>query len=155
MTRIRNINRFRFFLLITLILNACIGFSDNTALSTGAEFETATPTPVGSWETVIEGVIYDKSVGSDQPVSGATIRYVVVHSYFMELQQGRINKTETDEEGKFFLPVMVHDTDRVRILIEAKGFVPHEENLVGVDLFGGKNYMIGLSPLTKATEDSH
>ena len=134
---------------------ACICFSDDTALTPGAEFETATPIPVGSWETVIEGVIYDKSVGFDQPVSGATVRYIVVHSYFMELQQGRTNKTETNKEGKFFLPVMVHDTDRVRILIEARGFVSYEENLIGVDLFGGKNYVIGLNPLTKATEDSH
>ena len=141
--------------MITLILNACIGFSDDTALSPGAEFETATPTPVGSWETVIEGVIYDKSVGIDQPVSGATVRYIVVHSYFLELQQGSINKTETDEEGKFFLPVMVHDTDRIRIMVEAQGFVTYDENLVGVELVGGKNYMIGLNPLTKATEDSH
>ena len=141
--------------MITLILNACIELSDDNALPPGAEFETATPTPVGSWETVIEGVVYDKSVGSDQPVSGATVRYIVVHSYFMELQQGRINKTKTNNEGKFFLPVMVHDTDRVRILIEAKGFVSYEENLVGADLFGGKNYMIGLNPLTEATEDSH
>jgi len=140
--------------LIALVLNACIGLSDDNALPPGVEFETATPTPVGSWETVIEGVIYDKSVGSDQPVSGATVHYIVVHSYFMELQQRRNNKTETNKEGKFILPVMVHDTDRVRILIEAQGFVSYEENLVGVDMFGGKNYMIGLNPLSKATEYS-
>lgn len=136
-------------------MNSCIGFSDDTAVPSGVEFETATPTPVGSWETVVEGVIYDKSEGPGRPVSGAIVRYIVVHSYFMELQQGRINKAETDEEGKFILPVMVHDTDRVRIMIEAQGFVSYEENLVGVDLFGGKNYMIGLNPITKATEDSH
>jgi len=134
-------------------LNACIGFSDSTALPPEAEFETATPTTVGSWKTVIEGVIYDKSVGFDQPVSGATVRYIVVHSYFMELQQGRINETESNKEGKFFLPVMVLDTDRVRIMIEAKGFVSYEENLV--DLLGVKNFMIGLNPLTKLSEDSH
>lgn len=136
-------------------MNSCIDFYSDTALPSGVEFETATPTPFGSWETVIEGMIYDKSVGPDQPVSGATVRYVVVHSYFMELQQGRINKTETGEEGKFILPVMVHDTDRVRIIIEAQGFVTYDDNLVGVELVGGKNYMIGLDPLTKATKDSH
>ena len=49
------------------------------------------------------------------------------------------------------LPVIVHDTDSVRILVEAQGYAPYEERLVGVDLLGGKRFDIGLTPLQSAT----
>jgi hypothetical protein len=96
-------------------------------------------------------MIYDKSAGPGEPILGASISYNVVHSYFTELQEGRPNKTVTDRRGTFSLPVIVHDTDSIRILIEAQGFVPYEERLVGVDLFGGRSFDIGLAPLVTAT----
>jgi hypothetical protein len=46
--------------------------------------------------------------------------------------------------------VIVHDTDNIKILIEAQGFIPYEEMLVGVDLFGGKSIEIGLTPTVTA-----
>lgn len=113
--------------------------------------DTPTPLPVGTWETVIDGMIYDKSTGPGRPIAGASISYNVVHSYFPELQKGRPNKTVTDIRGEFFLPVIVHDTDNIRILVEAQGFIPYEETLVGVDLFGGGSFDIGLTPLGTAT----
>ena len=51
----------------------------------------------------------------------------------------------------FALSVIVHDTDSVRILVEAQGYAPYEERLVGVDLLGGKRFDIGLTPLQSAT----
>jgi hypothetical protein len=100
---------------------------------------------------VIDGMIYDKSKDPGKPIAGASISYNVVHSYFSELQKGRPNKTVTDGRGKFSLPVIVHDTDNIRILIEAQGFISYEERLVGVDLFGGRSFDIGLTPLATAT----
>lgn len=122
-----------------------------TATRTIEFLETSTPTPMGSWETVIQGLIYDNSAGLDKPITGASISYLVAHSYFPELQEGRRTTTITDELGKFSLPVMVHDTDHIRILIEAPGYLSYEEELVGVDLFGGKNIIKGLIPLATAT----
>ena len=87
--------------------------------------------------------------------SGPAVRYIIVHELFMELQQGRINKAETDEEGKFFLPVIVHDTDCIKIIVQAQGFETLEENLIGIDFFSSKNNMVGLIPLMKVTKDHH
>jgi hypothetical protein len=75
----------------------------------------------------------------------------VLHSHFSELQEGRPNKTITDELGEFALPVIVHDTDSIRILVEAQGYSSYEEKLVGVDLFGGRSFDIGLTPLPTVT----
>jgi hypothetical protein len=100
---------------------------------------------------VIDGMVYDKSRGPGNPIVWASVSYDVVHSYFSELQRGRPNKTVTDERGEFSLPVIVHDTDSIRILIEAQGFISYAERLVGVDLFGGKSFDVGLTPLVIAT----
>ncbi len=107
----------------------------------------ATPTYPGTWEAVIEGVIYDQSTGEGQPIVDATITYDVLHSYFPELQEGRLNKTISDENGFFSLEVMVHDTDSIRILVEAQGFLLYEERFSGVDLVAGKNLEVELIPL--------
>jgi hypothetical protein len=42
--------------------------------------------------------------------------------------------------------VTVHDTDSIRILIEAQGYISYEEKLVGVDLLVGGYFEIGLTP---------
>ena len=139
-----------------LLLTACGGPSvpaqdapgpaSITATQTLQPMKTSTPTPPGTWKTVIEGMIYDRLTGPGKPIVGATISYDVIHSYFPELQEGKPNKTTTDQLGRFVLPVMVHDTDSIRILVEAQGYIPYEERLVGVDLFGGRNFDIGLTP---------
>jgi hypothetical protein len=117
------------------------------------KIETATPTPSGSWEIVIDGMVYDDSIGLDKPINDATINYIVLHSYFMELQDGRTNQTETDENGIFSLPVMVHDTDRVKIVVEAQGFISFEEKLIGVDLLVDRSYEIGLFPIVISNDN--
>jgi hypothetical protein len=48
----------------------------------------------------------------------------------------------------------VHDADRIRVLVEAQGFISYEEEFVGVDLFGGKFYSIGLTPIVVTTDSS-
>jgi hypothetical protein len=103
------------------------------------------PQPRRELETVIEGVIYDGSTEPGKPIVGASISYDV-YSYFSGLQEGKPNKTRTDQLGKFVLPVTVHDTDSIRILIEAQGYISCEEKLVGVDLLGGRVFEIGLTP---------
>jgi hypothetical protein len=105
----------------------------------------STPTPVGSWETVVEGTVYDRLAEPGRPVVGASVTYTVLHSYFPELQEGRLNTAITDERGRYALPVIVHDTDSIRILVEALGYVSQEVRLVGVDLVGGRNFDIRLA----------
>jgi hypothetical protein len=96
-------------------------------------------------------MIYDRLTEPGKPIVGASISYNVLHSYFAELQEGGPNKTITDELGEFALPVIVHDTDSIRILVEAQGYVSYEERLVGVDLLGGRTFEIGLTPLLTVT----
>jgi hypothetical protein len=107
---------------------------------------TPTPTVVGTWEATIEGVIYDAATGLDKPIADATITYDILHTYYPELQEGRLNQTTSDEEGKFSLRVVVHDTDSIKVVIQAKGYTIYEEKFVGVDLLAGKRLEVGLSP---------
>ena len=150
-----------FLLLASLLLTACGGTPllnqdtpgqvSPTITQTIQPNKISTPTPVGTWKTVIDGKIYDRHTEPGKPIVGASVRYDVLHSHFPELQGGRPNKTVTDELGEFALPVIVHDTDSVRILVEAQGYLPYEERLVGVDLLGGKRFDMGLTPLPSAT----
>jgi len=150
-----------FLVLTSLLLTACGGTpvpnqdtparANITTTQTIQPIKTATPTPIGTWKTVIDGMIYDRLTGPGKPIVGASISYIVLHSHFAELQEGRANKTTTDQLGEFALPVIVHDTDSIRILVEAQGYVSYEERLVGVDLFGGRSLDIGLTPLLTVT----
>lgn len=111
---------------------------------------TDTPTREGTWITAIDGFVYDFSTSTDVPVGGATVRYEIVLSYFPEIQEGYEQETTTDGQGEFTLPMIVHDTDTIRVVIEAPGFAPYEENFVGVDLVAGKSFIIGLVPQSGA-----
>jgi hypothetical protein len=122
-----------------------------TATFTIQPINTATPTPAGTWETVIDGRVYDKATEPGLPIAGASISYLVLQSYFSGLQEGRPNESISDEFGEFSLPVIVHDTDSIKILVVAEGYTPFEERLVGVDLFGGRRIDIGLTPIVSAT----
>ena len=112
-----------------------------TATHAAQPLQTATPTPVGTWEMVIKGVICDTATG--RPIAGASIRYRVVHSYFPEVQEGWPNATVSDEQGQFSLPMIVHDTDNIWIVVEAPGYITYEKKL---DLFGDRSLDIGLTP---------
>ena len=150
-----------FLVLTSLLLTACGGTpvpnqdtparANITTTQTIQPIKTATPTPMGTWKTVIGGMIYDRLTGPGKPIVGASISYIVLHSHFAELQEGRPNKTTTDQLGEFALPVIVHDTDSIRILVEAQGYVSYEERLVGVDLLGGRSLDLGLTPLPTVT----
>jgi hypothetical protein len=144
---------------IILLLVACSGIpvpnqdtpatANPTTTPAAQSIQTSTSTPVGTWEMVIKGMIYDQSKG--KPISGASISYIVVHSYFPEIQEGRLNKTISNEHGEFSLPMIVHDTDNIKILMEAHAFISFEERL---DLFGSRSLNIGLTPLATATVSS-
>ena len=150
-----------FLVLTSLLLTACGGTpvpdqdtpgrANITTTQTKPPVKTSTPTPVGTWKTVIDGMIYDRLTGPGKPIVGASISYDVLHSHFAGLQEGRPNKTTSDQIGEFTLPVIVHDTDSIRILVEAQGYVSYEERLVGVDLLFGKSFDIGLTPLLTVT----
>jgi hypothetical protein len=103
--------------------------------------QTATPTPVGTWVMVISGTVYNTS--TDDQIAGASIRYVVVASWYPEIQAGWPNTTTADEHGEFSLPMIVHDTDTIKIVVEAQGFILYEANF---NLFGDRNLNIGLTP---------
>jgi polyhydroxybutyrate depolymerase len=104
--------------------------------------QTSTPTPPGTWKMVIEGVIHDTATGG--PIAGASIRYKVVHSYFPEIQAGWPNTAVGDQQGRFSLPMIVHDTDNIHIVVEAPGYMPYEKKL---DLLGDRKFSIGLTAL--------
>lgn len=148
-----NIRRPFIILLIFLFGVSCSSHSVSPVEGIGAVSQTSqvsvtsTPTFPGTWEAIIEGVIYDTSTGTGQPVAGATISYEVLHSYFPELQEGRSNKAISGEDGSFFLTVRVHDTDSISVLIEAQGYRSYEERFSGFDLVAGKNLEIALIPL--------
>jgi hypothetical protein len=97
----------------------------------------------------MEGTIFDQSTGN--PIAGATISYIVVHSYFPEIQEGRPNKTTSDEHGTFRLPMIVHDTDTINLRVEAATYQLYEEKL---NLFRNRSFKIELAPLTTATLSS-
>ena len=89
----------------------------------------------------IEGRVYDQLTG--RPIEGAIIRYVVVHSYFPEIYAGKPDEVVSDNQGKFILQMTVHDTDNIKIVVEAKGYKPFEQRL---DLLGDRMMNIGLTP---------
>jgi hypothetical protein len=136
-----------------LLLVACSGLPardqespvpDNatvTPVAQPTQTSTLTPTVIGTWEMIIEGVIYDQSTG--EPISGASVSYVVVHSYFPEIQAGRLKETRSDVHGEFKLPMIVHDTDNIHIVVEANEYSSYDEKL---DLLGSRYLDIELTP---------
>jgi hypothetical protein len=146
-----------FLLLTTLLLTAC-GYAPasdrDSPKGTQATqpVETATPTPVGSWEAVIDGMIYDGATEPGKPIVGASISYIVLATYFPGLQEGRPNETISNELGEFSLPVMVHDTENIKILVEAQGYMPYEEKVVAMYLVGQQSFNIGLMPMVTVTD---
>lgn len=109
---------------------------------------------MGTWETIIDGVIYDAAIGPAKPIMNASVHYDVTGTYFASLQTDRPNQTKTDEKGQFSLSVIVHDTDSIRLVVTAPEFTPYEEKLVGIDLVGGKSFSIGLTREVTETIDS-
>jgi hypothetical protein len=145
-----------FSMLTTLLLTACddgpASDQDSPKRTQATQpVETATPTPTGSWEAVIDGLIYDRATEPGKPIAGASIRYVVLATYFPGLQEGRPNKTLSNELGEFSLPVAVHDTDNIKILVEAEGYMPYEEKLVAMYVVGRQSFNIGLTPMVTVT----
>jgi hypothetical protein len=145
-----------FSLLTTLLLTACddgpVSDQDSPKRTqTTQPVETSTPTPTGSWEAVIDGLIYDRATEPGKPISGALIRYVVLATYFPGLQEGRPNETVSNELGEFSLPVVVHDTDSIKILVEAQGYMPYEERVVAMNLVGRQSFNIGLTSMVTVT----
>jgi hypothetical protein len=148
-------------ILTGLIVTACQGVSAPDqesplrgtvpATYTSDPVNTPTPTPPGTWETRIYGRVYDKTSESGEPIAGASIRYLVLQSYFQGLQEGRTNETISDEFGEFSLTVLVHDTDSIRIEVEAPGYGLYEERPSGISLAAGKRMDIGLTPIVRAT----
>jgi hypothetical protein len=106
---------------------------------------------VGSWEAVIEGRIYDRATEPGKPIIGASVSYIVLATYFPGLQEGRPNETISNELGEFSLPVAVHDTDSIKILVEAQGYMPYEEKIVAMYLVGTQSFNIGLTSTVSAT----
>jgi hypothetical protein len=145
-----------FSLLTTLLLTACddgsVSDQDSPKRTQATQpVETSTPTPTGSWEAVIDGLIYDRATEPGKPISGALIRYVVLATYFPGLQEGRPNETVSNELGEFSLPVVVHDTDSIKILVEAQGYMPYEERVVAMNLVGRQSFNIGLTSMVTVT----
>lgn len=95
----------------------------------------------GTFKMGIGGKVYDES--TNQPIQGARIRYEVVHSYFPEVHIGVQDEAVSDEQGEFTLSIIVHDTDNIKIIVEAAGYQTFEQKL---NPFGDRNFDIGLMP---------
>jgi hypothetical protein len=96
---------------------------------------------VGTWQMMIEGEVHDATTG--EPIAGAAVRYEVVHSYFPGIQDGWDQATASDAQGQFSLPMIVHDTDNIRLVVAASGYTAYAEKL---DLFGDRTFSIGMTP---------
>ncbi|MCA9945193.1 MAG: carboxypeptidase regulatory-like domain-containing protein [Anaerolineales bacterium] len=131
------------FALLGLLLGACT--EPDSATTSDRSAGPPTPTREGTWTSVIDGYIYNFDAQAE-PIPGATVRYELVLSYFPEIQDGHENQTETDRQGEFTLPVIMHDTDKMRVVVEAAGYQPYEESFVGIDLVEGKTLTVGLLP---------
>ena len=100
------------------------------------------PTPRRRWvpgRWCFNGKVYDST--TVEPIADAAVRYEVIASYFSEIQEGRPHATVTDAQGHFSLPMIVHDTDNIRIYAEAPGYAPYDAKL---DLFGDRFLDIAL-----------
>lgn len=115
------------------------------AAASAQPIATVSPSPMGTWDTLLSGTVTGGSTEPAQPLAGAVVTYKV-HSYFPELQAGKANQTTTDAAGRFELPVTVHDTDSIWVVIEATGYISHEERLVGIDLQVGRVFEVRLTP---------
>ena len=134
----------RFLTILTLtasLLAACQNIPAPIQSTPTPITSTDTPTVIGTWKMTIGGVVYDTATSS--PIAGASVRYVVVHSYFREIQEGWLQATVSDGQGRFILPMIVHDTDNIHIVVEAPGYQTYDEKL---NLFGDRKLDIGLTP---------
>jgi len=104
---------------------------------------TSTPTFPGTFEMDLHGGVYDET--TSQPIEGATVRYVVVHTSFPEVHIGEQDEALTDDQGEFILSIIVHDMDNINIIVEALGYQAFEQKL---DPFGDRRIDVGLTPAT-------
>ena len=120
--------------------------------STGTVIPTATPTPVGTWEVVIRGRVYDASAGPEEPVGEASVSYDH-HSYYPEVRGSGIKWAVTDQYGEYEFALLVHDTDTLVFMVEAQGFESFSRRLTGLDLHpsGVHRLDLGLTPLPTPT----
>ncbi|MFZ5820869.1 MAG: DUF6174 domain-containing protein [Chloroflexota bacterium] len=95
----------------------------------------------GTFEMELHGRVYDQT--TEQPIQGARIRYVVVHSYFPEVHIGVQDEAVSDDQGEFALSIIVHDTDNIKIVVEATDYQAFEQKL---DPFGNRYVDIALAP---------
>jgi len=95
----------------------------------------------GTFEMDLHGRVHDQT--TDQPIEGARIKYVVVHSYFPEVHIGVQDEAISDDQGEFKLSIIVHDTDNIKIVFEAAGYQTFEQKL---NPFGDRSMDAGLTP---------
>ena len=113
---------------------------------------TATPTPVGTWEVVIRGKVFDASVGPEKPVGEARVSYDH-HSYYPEVRGSGIKWAITDQYGEYEFALLVHDTDTLVFVVEAQGFEPFSGRFTGLDFHprGVHRLDLGLTSLLAPT----
>lgn len=102
---------------------------------------TITPEYPGTFEMDLHGMVHDQV--TSYPIEGARIRYEVVHSYFPEMHIGVQDEAVSDDQGEYSLSIIVHDTDNIKIVIEAAGYQAFEQKL---DPFGDRSIDVALVP---------
>jgi hypothetical protein len=133
----------------TRVRNVALELQAGATVRTPSGTVTPTPSPrperTGDLGTIeIRGQVYDASVGPDAAIAGASV------SYYSPEGSGT---TSTGTQGEFSFQLFLHDTDTVRVSVEAAGFHSAEEYFDAIALwFERRPIEIGLEPLSKALD---
>ncbi len=101
--------------------------------------------PPTTWSITIVGTVYDASVGPGKPIANAQVTFAR-NSISINSETQR---AVTDAQGKYRISMMMHDTDQVRITVQASGFNPYTNTRGGVSFFpsGDHRVDLGLTPV--------
>ncbi len=150
--------RFSVCAIALMLLAGCLPTTPGSPTASATSTPAATPTlesistptlPIGTWPVTITGMVYDASAGRDKPIVNAQVTYarssIVINS--------ETKQTRTDAQGHYTVAMMMHDTDRVLITVQAAGFAPYTATRNGVSFFPSDEQRgdVGLMPLNPVT----
>ena len=110
---------------VLLSLSACailegVPAPTNTTTLTPASAPTFTPDPCTGWWCTVTGVVVAETTLSGYEPEGITV--TLQQTSYCSPTRGEHQAT-TDPDGRFeFSDVFFHDTDRIRIQVESKGY---------------------------------
>lgn len=117
----------------------------STPTSTSTPTPSASPTVVGDLgRQTIRGTVRRGDTTETLPIAGAVVRY----THFSLVHAGSSGQTTTDANGTYaFDPILLRDTDTVRVRVEAPGFEPQQEQRSGVESWNDPVFDFALTPI--------